>query len=204
LPETRIGFETFDELFETAGELPEAERHQVFGYNTETEEWDQIPWRDSPCLNDGRLVGDVSANQRYYRVIQYGDVLESVREAVLEEDLEIEDGLGDRGLRLPPVLPTLRGIDDGKDPPGIKTRKNSVVTGNTPRDQAVKEQQDLGYKKMERKTRIRPTLDGGNILLQPEETLRRNTQSKNNGNSTKRDRKETTDVQHVAKMAKKT
>lgn len=38
----------------------------------------RLPYRDSLWIEDGSAVGDVSANEDFYTVIQYGDILESV------------------------------------------------------------------------------------------------------------------------------
>ncbi|KXA95605.1 hypothetical protein AKJ36_00030 [candidate division MSBL1 archaeon SCGC-AAA259I07] len=76
-----------------AEELPEAERHPVYAYNPDLDEWEVIPWRDSVWLEDGRMVGDVSSNERYYNVIQYGEILEALGKATESNfDIEIRRG----------------------------------------------------------------------------------------------------------------
>ena len=46
------------------------------------DEWEDIPYRDSLWTDDGRATGVVSSNEEFYNVIQYGDILETVGDAV--------------------------------------------------------------------------------------------------------------------------
>ncbi|MBS1263056.1 MAG: hypothetical protein MAG715_00223 [Methanonatronarchaeales archaeon] len=126
---------------------------------------------------------------------------------------------------------------NGKDPPGIKVRKNSVITGNTPRDLAVKERKELGYEKWRRRTRrfrIKSAYKKTSSRFSEKHSygkrwmtetffssvkrcfahrfsevvfeqgpsptarkpVRRNTESKDTGNSQERSGKKTKDVQH--------
>ena len=44
--------------------------------------WEQIPYRDSLWTDDDRATGVVSSSEDFYNVIQYGDVLETIGDAV--------------------------------------------------------------------------------------------------------------------------
>jgi hypothetical protein len=46
------------------------------------DEWNQVPYRDSLWTDDGRTTGVVSSNDDFYNIIQYGDILETVGDAV--------------------------------------------------------------------------------------------------------------------------
>lgn len=83
-------FSNLQELYETAERLPEASRHPVYGVHREEDEWQEVPWRDSIWLDNGNLVGDVSASEDWYNVIQYGDAVESVAQAVEQYDGAID------------------------------------------------------------------------------------------------------------------
>jgi hypothetical protein len=82
ITDTIYHFETLDELYETADELPEVDRHDVHAHHTERDEWEQIPYRDSLWTDDGRATGVVSASDNFYHVIQYGDILSTVGDAI--------------------------------------------------------------------------------------------------------------------------
>lgn len=58
------------------------ERHQIVATHTDTEESQRLPYRSSLWIDDGGAVGDVSANEDFYTVIQYGDILEAVGHAL--------------------------------------------------------------------------------------------------------------------------
>lgn len=75
-------FDGLDELYETAEELPSVSRHSVYAHHEESDEWEEVPYRDSLWTDDGRATGVVSSSQDFYNVIQYGDVLETVGDAV--------------------------------------------------------------------------------------------------------------------------
>jgi hypothetical protein len=75
-------FNGLDELYKTAEEVPDVERHDVYARNEELDEWQQIPYRDSLWTDDGRATGVVSSNDNWYNIIQYGDILEHVGKAV--------------------------------------------------------------------------------------------------------------------------
>jgi hypothetical protein len=78
-----------DELYETAAELPEVDRHDVYAHHTGEDEWEQVPYRDSLWTDDGRATGVVSSNQDFYNVIQYGEILETVGDAVDGHGLDV-------------------------------------------------------------------------------------------------------------------
>ncbi|RCU47002.1 DUF932 domain-containing protein [Haloplanus salinus] len=81
-------FDGLDELYETAEVLPEVDRHDVYAHQEELDEWEQVPYRDSLWTDDGRTTGVVSSNQDFYNVIQYGDILETVGDAVDRHGIE--------------------------------------------------------------------------------------------------------------------
>jgi len=83
-----------DELYETAAELPDVDRHDVYAHQTEEDEWEDIPYRDSLWTDDGRATGVVSSSDDFYNVIQYVDILETVGDAVdRHEDIEPRGGV---------------------------------------------------------------------------------------------------------------
>lgn len=53
-------------------------RHNIYAQRDDEDEWVQLPYRNSLWIEDGGPVGDVSASETFYNVIQYGDVLEAV------------------------------------------------------------------------------------------------------------------------------
>jgi hypothetical protein len=75
-------FDGLDELYETAEELPEVERQDVYAHHEDRDDWERIPYRDSLWTDDGRATGVVSSSTDFYNVIQYGDVLETIGDAV--------------------------------------------------------------------------------------------------------------------------
>ena len=84
-------FENLDELYETAEQLPEVDRHDVYAHQEELDEWEMIPYRDSLWTDDGRATGVVSSNKKFYNVIQYGDILSTVGDAIdRHEDIQPE------------------------------------------------------------------------------------------------------------------
>jgi len=78
-----------DELYETAAELPEVDRHDVYAHHNGEDEWEEVPYRDSLWTDDGRTTGVVSSNQDFYNIIQYGDILETVGDAVEGHGLDV-------------------------------------------------------------------------------------------------------------------
>jgi hypothetical protein len=83
-----------DELYETAEELPDVSRHEVHAHNEETDEWSQIPYRDSLWTDDGRATGIVSSSEDFYNVIQYGDILDAVGTQIerYQDSMDIDVG----------------------------------------------------------------------------------------------------------------
>jgi len=69
--------------------LPEVERQDVYAHHTEEDEWEEVPYRDSLWTDDGRATGVVSSSEDFYNVIQYGDILETVGDAVEQHDLDV-------------------------------------------------------------------------------------------------------------------
>ena len=78
-----------DELYETAEVLPEVSRHDVYAHHEAEDEWEQVPYRDSLWTDDGRATGIVSSSEDFYNVIQYGDILETVGDAIDQHE-EVE------------------------------------------------------------------------------------------------------------------
>jgi len=75
-------FSGLDDLYKTADELPEVSRHEVYAHQEELDEWEEIPYRDSLWTDDGRATGVVSSSESFYNVIQYGDILGTVGDAI--------------------------------------------------------------------------------------------------------------------------
>ena len=75
-------FDDLDELYETAKRLPEVDRHDVYARNEQRDDWEEIPYRDSLWTDDGRATGVVSSSEDFYNVIQYGDILDTVGDAI--------------------------------------------------------------------------------------------------------------------------
>jgi len=64
-------------------------RHDVYAHHGGEDEWEQVPYRDSLWTDDGRATGIVSSSENFYNVIQYGDILGTVGDAVDQhEDVE--------------------------------------------------------------------------------------------------------------------
>lgn len=74
-------FDNLEELYEIADKTPQAETGQVYGKHPETDEWQGIGWRQSIWMED-QLVGDTSANNDWYNIINYDEVLETTADAV--------------------------------------------------------------------------------------------------------------------------
>ena len=62
------------------------DRHDVYAHHKESDDWEDIPYRDSLWTDDGRATGVVSSNDDFYNIIQYGDILETVGDAVDRHD----------------------------------------------------------------------------------------------------------------------
>lgn len=98
-----------------------------------------IAWRRVIDVETGELLHEVTTDE----TIHDNEVLPE-----LIKDLEeIDDRLSNGAYDPHESFQLLQELKSGPGPPGIKTRRNSVVTGNTPRDQAVKERKGLGLRK---------------------------------------------------------
>jgi hypothetical protein len=64
-------------------------RHDVYAHQEELDEREKRPYRDSLWTDDGRATGVVSSSENFYNVIQYGDILGTVGDAIDQhEDVE--------------------------------------------------------------------------------------------------------------------
>jgi len=88
MSEQHYRFDSLEGLYNTAAGLPKADRHDMYAHRGG--DWEPIGWRDSLWLDGYGAVGDVSASEDYYNVIQYGDVLDAVGNAVEQYDGAIE------------------------------------------------------------------------------------------------------------------
>jgi len=81
-----------DELYETAEELPDVERHNVYAKHEDLDEWEGVPWRDSlwTTEEEPELAGEVSSSDDFYNVIQYGDILEAIGQGMESHGVEPE------------------------------------------------------------------------------------------------------------------
>lgn len=71
--------------------MPDVDRHEVYAHHEDLDEWNQVPYRDSLWTDDGRTTGVVSSNEDFYNIIQYGDILETVGDAVEQHsDLDLD------------------------------------------------------------------------------------------------------------------
>ena len=63
------------------------ERHPVYGHNTEDDEWHIIPWRDALYPEyGGKPAGEVSANDDFYKLIQYDEIIDAIDTALDQYD----------------------------------------------------------------------------------------------------------------------
>lgn len=68
----------------------------MYAHHEGDDEWQKISYRDSLWTDDGRATGVVSSSEDFYNVIQYGDILETVGDAVnrhSDRDLNVEGGV---------------------------------------------------------------------------------------------------------------
>ncbi|MFD1562262.1 DUF932 domain-containing protein [Haloarchaeobius amylolyticus] len=79
-----------DELYKTSEQLPEVDRHEVYAHHVEEDEWEEVPYRDSLWTDDMRATGVVSSSKDFYNIIQYGEILETVGEAIEQNGLDVE------------------------------------------------------------------------------------------------------------------
>lgn len=90
-PQTRE-FQDLDELYQTAKDLPDVGRHEVYAQHGETEEWESVPWRNSLWTDEAepRLAGEVSSSDDFYNVIQYEDILTAVGDGMERQGIDPE------------------------------------------------------------------------------------------------------------------
>lgn len=91
--ETTYKFSGLDELYETAAKMPEVDRHEVLAHNEETDDWTNVGWRNSLWTDEDppRMAGEVSADDDYYNIIQYGDILDTIGQGLEQhEDVDPE------------------------------------------------------------------------------------------------------------------
>jgi len=69
------------------------ERQDVYAYHEDGEKWENVPYRDSLWTDDLRATGVVSASEDFYNIIQYGEILETVGEAVERHHVDVEGGV---------------------------------------------------------------------------------------------------------------
>lgn len=74
------------DAYDTADRLPDATRHDVYAHHEGKDEWENLGYRDSLWLDGYGAVGDVSSSEDFYKVIQYGDVVDAVARAVDQYD----------------------------------------------------------------------------------------------------------------------
>lgn len=79
-----------DELYQTAENLPDVERHDVYARHEESDEWEPVPWRDSLWTDEDepRMAGEVSSSNDFYNVIQYREILEEVGKGLESHGVE--------------------------------------------------------------------------------------------------------------------
>ncbi|MDG5761330.1 DUF932 domain-containing protein [Natronococcus sp. A-GB1] len=68
-------FDGITEFEELKQELAAVERHDIYAYHDDADEWAELPYRDSLWTNSGP-VGDVSASSKYYHVFQPAEIIE--------------------------------------------------------------------------------------------------------------------------------
>jgi hypothetical protein len=79
----------FDDLYETADELPEVEkRGTILAANDRTEETEPLGYRTPLISENESVVGDVSRG--YYEVSQFGDIIEALGHAAEQYDDQLD------------------------------------------------------------------------------------------------------------------
>lgn len=86
-----LEFDDIDELSAVAEQVPDVTRRKTESKNPETGEMEVVSWRDTLWTDeaDPSMAGNVSANQQWYHVIQYGDILDSVVAALNARDEDL-------------------------------------------------------------------------------------------------------------------
>lgn len=87
-PQTFDGLDEFYQLAETAPDVYEGEVFGHIEYEDGAEDWERFPYRRSLFIENGGMVGDVSANKDYYNVIQYEDALDAIGAAFSAHDVQ--------------------------------------------------------------------------------------------------------------------
>ncbi|WP_254762242.1 DUF932 domain-containing protein [Natrinema marinum] len=82
MQEQTYAFDDLDQLYETTDKLPQVERHEVYAHHEGEDVWEEIPYRDSLWTDDLRATGVVSSSKDFYNIIQYGDILETICDAI--------------------------------------------------------------------------------------------------------------------------
>lgn len=76
-------FGDIDELYAVSEALPETVEGNVYAKHPESEDFSIVPWRRSLYLEDrDNPVGDVSRSDHYYNVIDYGDWVGAIGNAI--------------------------------------------------------------------------------------------------------------------------
>lgn len=83
-----LEFDSLDELEAVAERVPDVTRRKTKSKNPETGEMDIVSWRDTLWTDetDPRMCGNVSSNRDWYNVIQYGDIIDSIVNAIDSRD----------------------------------------------------------------------------------------------------------------------
>jgi hypothetical protein len=87
-----LEFDSLDELEAVAERVPDVTRQQTESKNPETNEMEVVSWRDTLWTDedDPQMAGNVSSNREWYHVIQYGDILKSIADALRARDEDIQ------------------------------------------------------------------------------------------------------------------
>jgi hypothetical protein len=137
-------FDALDEYTAVLEDLPQVEDHDVYAHHTDTDTWEQWPYRQSLWTGgeDPELVGVVSSNDEFYHVIDYAEVLGAVGDAIQQQvaDGAINDVHGQVSLASPPYkqstwiefegeTTTVYADEDGGDPVELGLRVQSGHSG---------------------------------------------------------------------------
>lgn len=92
-----LTFDGLAELEAVAEQVPAVTRRNTESENPETGEMETVSWRDTLWTDEPEpnMAGNVSSNQHWYKIIQYGDILQSVVAALdaRSEDLQPTGGV---------------------------------------------------------------------------------------------------------------
>lgn len=129
MPAETYTFDDLDDLYETAEQLPEVARHDVYGHHEEMDEWEQIPYRDSLWTDDGRVTGDVSASEDWYHIIQYDEILEAVGDAVEQRQGDMDISVQGRVSLSPSAHKMSAQVDFAGDPTVYAAEDDPIMLG---------------------------------------------------------------------------